>query len=61
MRINQYHRSFVIVVGNTIKNYWEAVLENPVEVNLLESVIMGDKVCKFTLYLPEEIVKSVEI
>ncbi|MHA2366533.1 MAG: hypothetical protein ACXAC7_21435 [Candidatus Hodarchaeales archaeon] len=40
--------------GGYYKNYWEAVLDHPVKVELLESVIKGDKVCKFALHLPEE-------
>lgn len=40
--------------GGFYKNYWEAVLDQPVKVDLLESVIKGDKACKFTLYLPQE-------
>lgn len=38
------------------KNYWEAVLEQPVKVELLESVLKGDDVCKFALHLPEEFI-----
>lgn len=37
------------------KNYWEAVLEHPVKVELLESVVKGDKVCKFVLHLPQDV------
>jgi hypothetical protein len=46
--------------GGYYKNFWEAVLDQPVKVELLESVIMGDKVCKFALNLPQEIVEIVE-
>ncbi|HDZ18238.1 hypothetical protein LCGC14_1033790 [marine sediment metagenome] len=38
------------------KNYWEAVLEHPVKVELLETVLKGDLVCKFALHYPEELV-----
>jgi hypothetical protein len=46
--------------GGYYKNYWEAVLGQPVKVDLLESVIQGDHVCKFALHLPKEIVEKVE-
>jgi hypothetical protein len=44
--------------GGYYKNYWEAVLDQPVEVELLESVIKGDNVCRFALHLPESIVRN---
>ncbi|MHA2297266.1 MAG: hypothetical protein ACXADA_14655 [Candidatus Hodarchaeales archaeon] len=40
--------------GGYYKDYWEGVLDQPVKVELLESVIKGDKVCKFALHLPRE-------
>ena len=39
--------------GGYYKNYWEAVLDHPVEVELLESVMKGDNVCRFALHLPD--------
>ena len=38
--------------GGYYKNFWEAVLDQPVTIELLESVIQGDEVCKFALHLP---------
>ncbi|MFX1512172.1 MAG: hypothetical protein ACFFCQ_06270 [Promethearchaeota archaeon] len=46
--------------GGYYKNFWEAVLDQPVKVELLESVIKGDKVCKFALHLPQEIHHIIE-
>lgn len=46
--------------GGYYKNFWEAVLDQPVKVELLESVLNGGKVCKFALHLPQEIVDIVE-
>lgn len=46
--------------GGYYKNFWEAVLDQPVKVDLLESVIKGDKVCKFALQLPQKIVDIVD-
>jgi hypothetical protein len=34
------------------KDIWEQILEQPVEVELLESVLKGDEVCKVAIYLP---------
>lgn len=47
---------FCHMSGGYYKNYWEAVLEHPVKVELLESVIRGDAVCKFALQLPPEFI-----
>ena len=46
--------------GGFIKNFWEAVLDHPVDVELLESVIQGDLFCKFAIHLPPEIVAMTE-
>ena len=34
------------------KGMWEEILQEPVEAELLESVLKGDKVCKVAIYLP---------
>jgi predicted hydrocarbon binding protein len=34
------------------KGIWEEILQQPVEVELLESVLQGDEVCKFAIRLP---------
>jgi hypothetical protein len=41
------------------KNFWEAVLDQPVKVELLQSILKGDSVCKFALHLPQDIVDAV--
>ena len=46
--------------GGYYKNYWEAVLDHSVKVELLESVIKGDSVCKFALHLPQEIMETLD-
>ncbi len=47
--------------GAYYKNYWEAVLDHhPLKVELLESVIKGDNVCRFALHLPQEIVDKTQ-
>ncbi|MFX0065405.1 MAG: hypothetical protein ACFFC7_24810 [Candidatus Hermodarchaeota archaeon] len=42
------------------KQYWDIVLERDTHVEVLESVIQGDAICKFVLQLPEDIVKEAE-
>ncbi len=44
--------------GGFIKNYWEGVLECPVDVELLDSVIMGGKFCEFAIHLPPKFVEK---
>ena len=44
--------------GGFIKNYWEGVLECSVDVEILDSVIMGGKFCEFAIHLPAEIVEK---
>lgn len=34
------------------KGIWEEILQQPVEVELLESVLQGDEVCKIAIHLP---------
>ncbi len=46
--------------GGFMKNYWDAVLGQPVDVELLDSVIMGGKYCKFAIHLPQGLGKKSE-
>lgn len=41
------------------KNFWEAVLGQPVRVEVLKSVIAGDDVCEFALHLPPRFAKEI--
>ncbi len=34
------------------KNFWEAVLDQPVKVEVVKSLIKGDQICEFALHLP---------
>ncbi len=34
-----------------VEKYWENVLEKPVKIDLLQSVVAGDKECKFAIHL----------
>lgn len=42
------------------KAYWEIVLDQPIEVNVLESILRGDPVCMFEAILPEDVVEAAE-
>lgn len=44
--------------GGYYKNFWEAVLDQTVAVELIESVIMGDNVCRFALHLPDSVLEK---
>jgi hypothetical protein len=37
------------------KGVWEEILQRPVEVEVLESVMRGDEVCKVAIHLPEDV------
>jgi hypothetical protein len=36
------------------KSIWEGILRQPIRVELLETVLRGDEVCRFAVYLPAE-------
>lgn len=36
--------------------YWEIVFDEPVRVDVVESLLKGDSICKFAVYIPESIV-----
>ena len=46
--------------GGYYKNYWEIVLDQPVKVDTVKTVLEGDSVCEFIVYLPEEVVKDLD-
>jgi predicted hydrocarbon binding protein len=36
------------------KGIWEEILQQPVEVEVLESVLQGDEVCRIAVHLPQK-------
>jgi len=42
------------------KAYWEIVLDQPVEVDVLKSILNGDSLCEFAVHLPRDVVETVE-
>lgn len=35
--------------------YWEIVFDQPVEVDILESLLKGDPICKFAVHIPKDV------
>lgn len=46
--------------GGYYKDYWQIVLNQPIEVKLLQSVKKGDPVCEFEVQLPDDIVEGLD-
>ncbi|NHJ40159.1 MAG: hypothetical protein FK731_09020 [Asgard group archaeon] len=42
------------------KNQWDVILDQPVEVDTIETIIDGDSRCLFAIHLPDEVVKKAE-
>lgn len=42
------------------KNQWDVILDQPIEVNVVETILDGDPRCLFAIHLPEEVVKKAE-
>ncbi|MCE7741304.1 MAG: hypothetical protein GOP50_02495 [Candidatus Heimdallarchaeota archaeon] len=58
--IDEIPKVFCNCSGGYYKNYWEIVLDQPIEVKTVKTVISGDSICEFDVYLPEEIVKGLD-
>jgi hypothetical protein len=52
--------SFCYCSAGFYKQQWDAILDKPVKVEMLESILKGDPVCKFAIHLPSEVVEKVE-
>ena len=42
------------------KNQWDVILDQPVEVEVVETILDGDSRCLFAIHLPDEVVKKAE-
>jgi len=42
------------------KNQWDVILDQPVDVDVLETILDGNQRCLFAVHLPEEVVKKAE-
>lgn len=40
------------------KQFWEGILEKPVKIEVLKSVLQGDDWCEFAVHIPTEMVKT---
>jgi hypothetical protein len=39
--------------------YWEIVFDEPIRVDVLESLLRGDSVCRFAVYIPASVIASI--
>ncbi|MBY9001443.1 MAG: hypothetical protein KGD64_11035 [Candidatus Heimdallarchaeota archaeon] len=46
--------------GGYYKDYWQIVLDEPIEVKVLQSVKMGDPICQFEFTIPENYVEGLD-
>lgn len=46
--------------GGYYKNYWEIVLDQPIDVKTVETVLKGDPYCLFEIHLPEDVVEGLD-
>ncbi|NPD87733.1 MAG: hypothetical protein HGN29_03370 [Asgard group archaeon] len=56
--VDQIPDVFCNCSGGYYRSYWEIVLDQPVEVKTLKTVIRGDPVCEFAIELPENVVEN---
>jgi hypothetical protein len=42
------------------KNQWDVILDQPVDVDVVETILEGDSRCMFAIHLPDEVVKKAE-
>ena len=42
------------------KQQWDVILDQTVRVDVLETILDGDPVCKFAVHLPKEVVEKAE-
>ena len=42
------------------KNQWDVILDQPVNVEVVETILDGDPRCLFAIHLPEEVIKKAE-
>ncbi|MCK4972037.1 MAG: hypothetical protein KAS52_01865 [Candidatus Heimdallarchaeota archaeon] len=47
-------KSYCYCGGGYYQNIWETILQKPVDIEILETVMHGDEVCKFAIHLPED-------
>lgn len=47
--------TFCYCSGGFHKKPWEVIFEQPLRVEVLESILKGDDRCRFAIYLPEEV------
>ncbi len=58
--VDEIPNAFCNCSGGYYKNYWQIVLDQPIEVKTVKTVINGDSICEFDVYLPEDVVKGLD-
>jgi len=58
--VDEIPNAFCNCSGGYYKNYWQIVLDQPIEVKTVKTVINGDPICEFDVHLPEDVVKGLE-
>ncbi|HUT81007.1 MAG TPA: hypothetical protein VMZ29_07375 [Candidatus Bathyarchaeia archaeon] len=43
------------------KNQWDVILDQPVDVEVIETILDGNERCLFAIHIPEEVVKKAEL
>lgn len=51
-------RNFCYCSGGFFKIYWDEMFDQPITVEPLQTALWGDKVCKFAIEIPDEIMKE---
>ncbi len=46
-------KSYCYCGGGYYQNIWETILQKPVDIEIIETVIHGDEVCKYVIHLPD--------
>lgn len=49
------NETYCLCGGGFYKGIWEHILDKPIKVKVLQTVMKGDPVCQFAIYLPEDV------
>ncbi len=57
---NEISSTFCYCSAGFTKQFWDVVLDQPVKVEVVDTVLQGGMVCQFAIHLPSEVVGAVE-
>ena len=52
-KIDPINETYCLCGGGFYKRIWEHILDKPVRVKVLQTVMQGDPICQFAIHLPE--------